>query len=223
MKHLAIELRPRTGAGQAQVQLWILFELFIIANHWRFDMKRVISRLSLIAAMLLTGPVAAQDLIGEISAKIDGTDRVWYMTSKGKQSQSGISDMAKAGARGLYDVSLWGNASRSVLASPKGALVIDFDLLTPESKHPLAHDGPHVMGDSTLQYLENGYKSGWLALGPEAVQIKDVTFEKTNDAVVITGKFAATAAYSDNVAAQKTDPARTKVFTGVFKVRFPSR
>ena len=154
-------------------------------------------------------PVAAQDRLGEIGARIDDTFRTWHLTRKDGQSQSSWSEMAP----GLIDVSLWGHATADSTTSIKEAFLLDFGLL-------ITGGTPQVT-DPTLQYLENGYDGGWLALTPEnlTMTIESATVNGTE--LTLRGSFTATAQYSDKIMEQTVDPTRTLALEGNFEVVLP--
>lgn len=165
--------------------------------------------LSLAALMLLPGLATAQDLLGTISASVDGTEMSWYLTAEGGESQSGA--RATMGVP-MVDISLWGNPAPDQLATLKGALVIDFKAVTTGGARAMTPE---------IQYLEDGYAGAWIALTDDVVSVSLTSFDKTDSAVTLAGSFEATAAFTDDMATMQTDPTRTRVITGSFEATLP--
>lgn len=170
---------------------------------------RMITLALIVSLSMAAMPAAAQDRLGGIGARIDDTFRTWHLTLKDGQSQSSWSEMAP----GLIDVSLWGHATPDSTTSIKEAFLLDFSLLIT--------GGTLQATDPTLQYLENGYDGGWLALTPENLTIKIESAAVTGTELTLKGSFTAMAQYSDKIMEQMVDPTRTLALEGNFEAVLP--
>ena len=166
---------------------------------------RMITLALIVPLSMASVPVSAQDRLGGIGARMDDTFRTWHLTSKDGQSQSSWSEMAP----GLIDVSLWGHATPDSTTSIKEAFLLDFGLVIT--------GGTLQATDPTLQYLENGYDGGWLALTPENLTIEIVSASVIGTELTLKGSFTAMAQYSDTIMEQAVDPTRTLVLEGSFE------
>ena len=165
-------------------------------------------RLALVLSLLPACAMAA-DQLGSITATVDGAEHTWFLTAEGGESQSNATPVMN----GLTSVQLWGHATADSATSVKGALLIDFSLIT--------LGGTPSVADATLQYLVDGYKGGYLATDDDSVQITVTTAEPQDKALHIAGSFTATAAYSDQPMLQLTDDSRQMQITGNFDARLP--
>ncbi|MGC9369090.1 MAG: hypothetical protein ACP5DX_06070 [Paracoccaceae bacterium] len=162
-----------------------------------------------LALFLVPAGATAQDLLGTIEATVDGQARTWYLTAQDGESQSDFAQIM----RGMNAVSLFGHPTDDSITAVKGALLIDFSLIT--------LGGTPSVADATLQYLEDGYGGGYLATTDGATQVSLDAVEVKDDTLHIEGHFAATAAYSDDIMRQTTDDSRTITLNGSFRATVP--
>lgn len=173
-------------------------------------MKHIAIALSLSSSVcLLPASAFAQEQLGTLTASIDGTEQQWFLTAKDGESQSSYTEVMK----GLTDISLWGHATDDSATSVKGALLIDFNLMS--------MGGGLSAVDATLQYLEDGYGGGYLAVSDGATRITVTAQEKQGEALHITGSFSATASYSDNPMQQQVDDSKQVTIEGSFDAVLP--
>lgn len=171
-------------------------------------MMRIV--LSALCAMLFPLEVSAQTTLGTITASVAGTERTWYITEEDGETQS----LLMSPMSGLFQVTLWGNPSAEINAQIEGAMILGFMVLN--------RGGAQVM-EPTLQWLEQGYGGGWLALDESAVSITMTSAEETETGLTLAGTFKATAAFSDQVMAQIVDPNRSVEIEGSFEANLPLR
>lgn len=161
--------------------------------------------------LCLAAPLAnAQDLLGTIQGTVGDQPYTWHLTAQNGESQSAHSQVMK----GLDDISLWGHATADSTSSVKGALLLDFNVMS--IGNTLA------VTDATLQFLQDGYKSGYLADDASPVQVTLTTFEVSDAGVRIEGSFGANANYSSDIMRQITDPAQTVTINGSFSATLPA-
>lgn len=166
---------------------------------------------SALLAACLPCAALAQEVIGSINAAVDGTPKSWYVTQENGASQSFVMAMAQD----LYEVTLWGNPTPDNNAQFNGALILDFIVLA-------RGDSPKPM-EPSLQWLEQGYLAGYLALDDHTLDVTLSKAEETTTGFSVAGTFHATAQFSDQIMLQMTDPTRTVAFDGNFAANVPLR
>ena len=170
-------------------------------------------RTAILAAALCVAPglSVAQDVIGTITASLDGAERTWVLTLDGEESQSfGLT----IGAANLQSYSLWGLPDAQSGPSIEDTLLFTFDIMTV---------GDQVMPvNASVIYLAEGWTSGWSADEPETVTFSLTTLEKTEAGVVMAGSFDAATKYSKPLAGGEVDPARPMQITGTFSATMPA-
>lgn len=170
-------------------------------------------RIPALAAALCVAPSLsfAQEVIGTITASLDGEERTWFLTLDDKESQSFGFSMAVAN---LQSFSLWGQPDAQSVKTLDDTLLFTFDIMT-------VADQVMPAGASVI-YLEDGWQSGWLADDPEKVSFSLTTLEKTDEGVVVAGSFDAATNYSKPLAGGEVDASRTMQITGTFTATLPT-
>ncbi|KEO60695.1 hypothetical protein [Thioclava indica] len=152
----------------------------------------------------------AQDVFGTLTATIDGTERSWFLTSDGEQSQSHALTIAVANTQSF---SLWGQPTADTVAEAKDSLLLQFDIM--------AVGGNTVPLNVTLTYLADGWASGWLANEADQTVFSLSTFKEVDGGLLVEGSFASTAYYSDKLVSGQVDPSQTKQINGRFSATLP--
>jgi len=169
-------------------------------------------RQSALAAALFFAPTfcAAQEVFGTLTATIEGTERSWFLTADGEQSQSHGLSIAVAN---MQSFGLWGQPTADTVAETKDSLLLKFDIMKVGSTTmPL---------NVSLTYLADGWTSGWLANEEGQTTFTLSTLEAVNGGVLMEGSFASTAYYSDNLVSSQVDPSQTMQIDGSFSATLP--
>jgi hypothetical protein len=145
---------------------------------------------------------SAQNVLGEITATLDGKPRVWYMTSGEGTSQSNWTGDAK-----FADVTLWGHASADTVSVANDSLIIQFKMVK-MGRNLVAMDveAAHPTGPNWAGYYVNNDKEATLTI--ESAEIAD-------GSLTIAGTFSATLFYSEGIRRTKTN-GETKTVAGSF-------
>jgi hypothetical protein len=152
----------------------------------------------------------AQDTFGTLTARLDGVERVWFLTASGEESQS--FGMTIAAAQ-LKSFSLWGQPTAETLAEVKDSLLLGFSVMdVGGSKIPL---------NVSLTYLADGWKSGWMANEEGQVVFSLTTLDEVEEGLFVEGSFTTAAHYSDALASGQADPSQTMQIEGSFSATLP--
>jgi hypothetical protein len=152
----------------------------------------------------------AQDVFGTMTATIENTERNWYLTADGEQSQShGL----KIAAANLQSFSLWGQPTEETVAEAKDSLLLKFDIM--------AVGGNTVPLNVSLTYLADGWASGWLAEEGGQTVFSLSTFEQVEGGLLLEGTFASTTYYSDNLVSGQIETSQTMQIAGTFRAILP--
>lgn len=152
----------------------------------------------------------AQDVIGTLTATIEGTERSWFLTSNGGQSQSHGLNIAVAN---MQSFSLWGQPTADTVAETKDSLLLKFDVM--------AVGGNTVPLNVSLTYLADGWASGWLANEGDQTVFTLSTLQEVDGGLFLEGVFASTSYYSDNLVSGRGDPLQTMQIDGTFSAILP--
>lgn len=169
-------------------------------------MKRLACAMAL--ALLLPAAASAAE-VGRITATADGNRHDWVLINDSDAPRNA----ARQVMNGLDDVTLWGAVSAEDPASPTGALRLHFSLVT-IGQTPIA-------ADATLQYLQNGYRSGYLAVEDGQTRVTITRAETQTDGLHLAGDFTARAAFSEQITLRLTDNLRTIEIAGSFEAVLP--
>ncbi|MFZ1468821.1 MAG: hypothetical protein WAT09_07545 [Paracoccaceae bacterium] len=163
------------------------------------------------AAVSLVPTVSlAQDVFGTIDANIDGKERTWFLTSQDNTSQTFGLTIAIAN---LQSFSLWGQPTEQSLKAVDDSLLFTFDVMSvADQMIPL---------NASVMFLEDGWKSGWLANEADKISLSLTTLKKSDEGVFVEGNFNATAGYAEPLSSGEVDASRTKQITGSFSATLP--
>jgi hypothetical protein len=163
------------------------------------------------AALSLASTISvAQDVIGTITASLDGEERVWFLTMQDTESQTFGLTIAIAN---LQSFSLWGQPDAQSVQVFKDSLLLSFEVMS------VANQVMPV--NVSVIYLAEGWQSGWLADDAEKITFSLTTLEKTEEGVVVAGSFDAAANYSEPLAGGDVDASRTMQIIGTFTATLP--
>ncbi|MCV2894351.1 hypothetical protein [Lentibacter sp. XHP0401] len=166
---------------------------------------------ALAAALVLTPTLCvAQDVFGTLTATIESTERNWFLTADGEQSQSHGLTIAVAN---LQSFSLWGQPTENTVAEAKDSLLLKFDIMSV--------GGKTVPLNVSLTYLADGWASGWLADEGEQTALSLTTLEEVDGGLLLEGRFSSTAYYSNNLMTGQVDPSQKMQIDGTFSANLP--
>ncbi|MDF1857040.1 hypothetical protein [Pseudooceanicola sp.] len=165
-----------------------------------------------ITAALFFAPTlcVAQDVFGTLTATVEGTERSWFLTSDGEQSQSHGLTIAAAN---MQSFNLWGQPTADTVAEVKDSLLLKFDIM--------AVGSTTIPLNVSLTYLADGWASGWLANEEGQTDFTLSTLEEVDGGLFVEGSFASTAYYSDNLVSGQADPSQTMQIDGTFSATLP--
>ncbi|MCI2394389.1 hypothetical protein [Aliiroseovarius sediminis] len=176
-------------------------------------MTRSLYRNTALALALLLIPTisVAQDAFGTLTARLDGAERTWFLTSQGAESKSFGLTIAVANMKSF---TLWGQPTTETTAEMKDSFLLGFDVMTVgDTVIPL---------NVSLTYLADGWKSGWLANEEDQIVFSLTTLEEVDDGLFVEGTFSAAAYYSEALTRGEVDPSRTMQVDGSFTATLPN-
>ncbi|MGE4325002.1 MAG: hypothetical protein AB7E21_02695 [Pseudodonghicola sp.] len=164
---------------------------------------------AMILVLLLPAQASAAE-VGRITAMVDGNRHDWVLINETGSPRNA----ARVVMNGLDDILLWGAVSAADPGTPVGALRLHFSLIT-IGQTPKA-------ADATLQYLQNGDKSGYLAVEDGLTHITVTRAETQADGLHLAGTFTARAGFSEQINLRLTDKLRTIQIDGSFEAVLPT-
>lgn len=176
-------------------------------------MTRSILRTATFAMAFFLTPALgfAQDVIGTLNASLDGTERTWFLTAQGDESQTLGLTIPVAN---LQSFSLWGLPSDKTVKSFDDTLLLQFDVMSV--------GGQVIPLNVSLTFLADGWKSGWLADEADKINFTLTKLEKDEDGVRLEGSYEATANYSEALSRGEVDASRTMQINGNFSAALPN-
>ncbi len=167
--------------------------------------------LAFAAAITLAPTVSfAQEVFGNIHASLDGEDHVWFLTTEDDNSLSFGLNIAIAN---LQSVSLWGQPTDDSVKSLKDSLLLTFDVMSVgDQLIPL---------NASLTFLEQGWKSGWIANEEDKIVFSLVTIETTDDGLFVEGSFEAEVGFREPLSNGQIDESRSMQIDGKFSATLP--
>lgn len=171
-------------------------------------MRRLATALAL---TLLLPALAAAGELGQITGTVDGAPHDWVVINDSTSRRSAATTVMS----GVRQVTLWGAASADTPESPQGALLLDFSLISVGEAMTAT--------DARLQYLKDGYKSGYLAVEDGLTQVTLSRAEQRPDGLHLSGKFSASATFSNQIKLRLTAPLPAVRIDGSFDVVLPEQ